>query len=328
MTEQTQNTNRPQDQRALVAKQKMDSLKALLTGQKFLAELQAVVPVHMKPEKLVKIALVAASRNPLLLQCSQASILKSLMIAGQLGLEPDGTLGSAYLVPYRNRKTGQYEAQLIPGYRGLIDLARRSGQIRNISARVVYERDKFEVHFGTEDRIIHEPSWEEDPGKLKAVYAVAWFKDGSFQAEFMTRAQVDAIRARSMASGSGPWASDYDEMARKTVVRRLCKYLPLSPELAAAVALDNLAESGGDQKAVIDAIGISFEGIDPDPEALEQDGGVFEADQEVKEAAPKTQAANMVEKVRAQVAAKSNGEARVEANGEAKPEGTQTGSIL
>ncbi len=304
-----ENTNRPQDQKAIAARHKMDSLKSLLTSPKFLAELQAVIPAHMKPEKLVKIALVAASRNPLLLQCSQASILKSLMVAGQLGLEPDGTLGSAYLVPYMNRKTGQYEAQLIPGYRGLIDLARRSGQIRNISARVVYEKDKFEVHFGTEDRIIHEPSWEENPGKLKAVYAVAWFKDGSFQAEFMTRAQVDAIRARSMASGSGPWASDYDEMARKTVVRRLCKYLPLSPELAAAVELDNLAESGGDQKAVIDAIDISFEGLEPDPEALEQDGGVLEAGQE---AAPKTQAASMAEKVRAQVAAKSNGEPKAE----------------
>ena len=327
MAEQTQNTNRPQDQRTLVAKQKMDSLKSLLTGQKFLTELQAVIPAHMKPEKIAKIALVAASRSPLLLQCSQASILKSLMVAGQLGLEPDGTLGSAYLVPYRNGKTGQYEAQLIPGYRGLIDLARRSGQIRNLSARVVHEKDKFEVRFGTEDRIVHEPSWEEDPGKLKAVYAVAWFKDGSFQAEFMTRAQVDAVRKRSMASSSGPWASDYDEMARKTVVRRLCKYLPLSPELAAAVELDNLAESGGNQKAVIDAIDISFEGVEPDQEAMEQEGGVLEAGQEVKEATPKTQAENMAEKVKAQAAAKSNGEAKAEANGEAKPEGTQT-SIL
>jgi recombination protein RecT len=154
------------------------------------------------------------------------------MQAAQLGLEPTGVLGGAYLVPYKETCT------LIIGYRGLIDLARRSGQIESIEAHVVYSNDRFRCHYGLSPVLEHEPAWEGPPGAVKAVYAIAKMKDGGMQLEVMTRAQVDAIKARSKTSGSGPWVTDYDEMARKTVVRRIAKYLPLTTELSDALQID------------------------------------------------------------------------------------------
>lgn len=228
---------------ALAPKSKQAEFKDLLERAK--PRLAEVLPRHLSAERVVKIALTATSRSPLLLQCTPASLLSAVMQASQLGLEPGSVLGSAYLVPYRNKRTGQYEAQLIPGYRGLIDLARRSGQILSIYARAVHERDRFVWRDGLQPALEHEPTIKGDPGDLLAVYAVAHLRDATMpQVEVMTRAQVDAIRARSRSSDDGPWATDYEEMARKTVVRRICKYLPLSVELASALELDARAEAG------------------------------------------------------------------------------------
>lgn len=199
-------------------------------------KLAEVTPKHLTPDRLIRVAIAAAGRTPALLKCTPASLLNSVMQAAQVGLEPGSALGEAYLVPYKDT------CQLIIGYRGLISLARRSGQIVSIEAHVVHERDKFSCRYGLNPTLEHEPDWSADPGDVIAVYAVAKLKDGGTQVEVMTRAQVDAIRARSKASGSGPWVSDYAEMARKTVVRRLCKYLPLSIELAEALAIDDAAE--------------------------------------------------------------------------------------
>ena len=220
---------------AITPTQKMATLRELL--EKSRASLATVLPRHLTPDKMMKLALVAASRNPVLLQCDQRTVLQSVMTAAQLGLDPSGTLGSAYLVPYRNKKKGTFECQLIPGYRGLIDLARRSGEIESIEAHVVYEHDTFDVEYGLEPKLTHKPHLSGEAGAVVLVYAVARLKGGARQTEVMTRAQVEAIRSRSRASIDGPWSTDYDEMARKTVVRRLCKYLPLSPELAEALSL-------------------------------------------------------------------------------------------
>lgn len=226
------------------AQSRMTSLKALLENQK--SAIQAILPRHLSADRILKVALVAASRNPLLLECDAMSILRSVMSSSQLGLEPDGPLGSAHLVPFKNTKANppRMEAQLIVGYRGMIDLARRSGQIVSIEAHIVREKDRFKCHFGLEPVLEHEPDWSADPGKMIAVYAVAKLKDGGAQAEVMTRHEVDAIRKRSKAASFGPWVSDYDEMARKTVVKRLAKYLPISVELSQALEVDNAADTG------------------------------------------------------------------------------------
>lgn len=199
-------------------------------------KLAEVLPRHLSADRLVRVTIACINRTPALLKCTQNSLLNAVMQAAQLGLEPTGVLGSAYLVPYGT------ECTLIVGYRGLIDLARRSGQIESIEAHVVHENDRFTCHYGLEPKLDHEPCWSGEPGNVKAVYAIAKLKDGGKQIEVMTKPQVDAIRAKSKAGGSGPWKDHYEEMARKTVVRRIAKYLPLSPELADALALDDDAD--------------------------------------------------------------------------------------
>lgn len=202
----------------------------------------ALLPKQMSPERLQKVALMAISRNKALLDCSPQSLLEAFIDASTLGLDVCGSMGRAYLVPYKNNKTGQSEAKFIIGYRGLIDLARRSGEIESIAAHVVYEHDEFVVELGDSERIIHKPYMAGDRGKPVAVYAVAKLKGGAVQTDVMTKADVDKIRGRSRASNSGPWVTDYDEMARKTVVRRLCKYLPLTIEAAVAISESDAAE--------------------------------------------------------------------------------------
>lgn len=212
---------------------------------------EAVLPKHLNAERMVKLVLLATTKTPKLLECDPKTLLSAVMQAAQLGLEINSALGSAYLVPFGN------QVQLIPGYRGLIDLARRSGNILFIEARVAYKDEVFLVEQGTAPGISHRPSLgEKKDDEIVAVYAVALVKGAPRpQFEVMSREQVDAVRARSRAAKDGPWVTDFPEMARKTVVKRLCKYLPLSPELAAAIELDTRAETGevGSISEVIDS---------------------------------------------------------------------------
>ena len=197
---------------------------------------------HLPADRLVRLAVAAISRTPKLAECTPQSVLASVFVAGRLGLEPDGVLGGAYLVPFGR------ECQLIIGYRGLVDLAIRSGKVRSVVSRVVHAKDKFRVTLGLDDSIKHVPTDDEDPGLWTHVYAVATLADGTRQFEVMSRRQVLAIREKSRAKNNGPWANieaeDGKEMARKTVVKRLAKSLPLSTEFAAALALDTAADTG------------------------------------------------------------------------------------
>lgn len=204
-----------------------------------------VLPKHLTPDRLIKLACIAATKQPKLLECSQASILESVMKSAELGLDCSGTLGEAYLVPFNNKKkdskgrhTWVMECSFMPGYQGLIKLARQSGEIVNLSACVVYENDTFSVRLGTSPEIVHEPCYTGDRGKAVTFYAVANFANGGFQFEVMTKGDVDKIRAKSKSKDNGPWVDHYDEMGRKTVVRRLCKYLPKSQELQKALEAD------------------------------------------------------------------------------------------
>lgn len=235
---------------------KQQTLKDLL--QKAAPSLAAVAPKHLSADRLVKIALSATSRAPELLACSPASILRAVMQGAEMGLEVGGLLGDCYLVPFRNKHTGAVEAICIPGYRGLIRLARNSGQITSIEAHVVYDHDVFDLEYGLDAKLIHRPSLREDRGKVVCAYAIARFKDGGYQIEVMTIGDLNAIKSRSQASADGPWVTDEPEMQRKTVVKRLCKYLTLSPELSKAVAADDAAERGD-----VQTIDVTL--LEPDP---------------------------------------------------------------
>src|SRR5690606_35183329 len=121
--------------------------------------------------------------------------------------------------------TGKVECTFIPGYRGFLDLARRSGQIVSLVARAVHENDFFEYEFGLTENITHKPCMT-DRGALIAVYAIAILKDGGHQFEVMSKSEVDEIRKQSKSQNNGPWVTHYEEMAKKTVLRRLFKWLP------------------------------------------------------------------------------------------------------
>lgn len=207
----------------------------------------AVAASIITPERLTKIVLRCVVMNPQLQRCTMDSIFRSALMAAELGLEPGSALGEAYLVPYKDT------CQMIPGYRGLITLARRSGQVLDIYAHAVYQGDTFTVELGTEGRIEHIPQFGAREDKdLVYVYAVAKLVGGASHFDVMTRADVDRIRARSAAGRSGPWVTDYVEMAKKTVIRRLCKLLPMSVEMSKAQSLEIARETGNFQ-------GVEFE---------------------------------------------------------------------
>lgn len=226
------------------------TLRSLLEAPETRAAMERVLPKYLTVDRMIGLAMLAVVQQPKLLQCRPQSVLQAIMQAAQLGLEVNGPLGHAYLVPYNTREHGML-CQLIPGYRGLIYLAKNSGAIAAGEARLVYEGETFDVEYGTDPKIVHRPRWdiERIDDAIVAAYFVARLPDGTRQFEVMSRAEIERIRQRSRAKDEGPWKTDFGEMARKTPTRRGLKYLPISnPEegrkLAMALELDNRFESG------------------------------------------------------------------------------------
>lgn len=201
----------------------------------------AVLPRHVSPDRMLKVALGAIRQTPALLEASTTSLFGAVVACSQLGLEPNTPLGHAYLVPFKDRKKGTTEVQVIPGYRGLIDLARRSGQIVSIAAHAVRAGDEFRYSYGLDEELHHVPG-DDDNAPITHFYAVAKLVGGGHAFEVMSRSKVDGIMHATQSRGAyGPWKDHYEEMGRKTLIRRLFKYLPISIELAKAVALDEAA---------------------------------------------------------------------------------------
>lgn len=201
------------------------------------AEIARALPKHMDAERLARIALTTIKTTPKLLECTQESLLGALMLSAQTGLEP-GPLGHVYFVPRKIK--GVQECQWMLGYKGIIELARRSGEILSIEAREVCQRDEFRYSYGLDEELHHRPFMDGDRGPLVAVWGLAKFKDGGHYFVVLSRADVDLAMSRSDSakSGFGPWKTDYSAMARKTAIRRMAPYLPLSPEQAGAIAQD------------------------------------------------------------------------------------------
>lgn len=237
------------------ANERPKDLAHLMAMPSVQAQIRAALPRHMTAERMARIAMTELRKTPKLMKCEPMSFLGAVIQCAQLGLEPGNALGHAYILPYEKRQKvgGQWqtvatEAQLIIGYRGMIDLARRSGQILSLSATAVYQGDEFECVMGLDPTLRHVPDFNnpdrEMADRLTFVYAVAKLKDGGTQFAVMSRSQIDAIRARSKAAESGPWVTDYEAMALKTVIRRLFKYLPVSIEMQRATQLDEKADAG------------------------------------------------------------------------------------
>ena len=237
------------------------TIAGLLADPAIHRQMAMALPRHVTAERLARIAMTEVRKSPKLGQADQASFLGALMQCAQLGLEPGGALGHCYLLPFENRSKGLTEVQFIVGYKGMLDLARRSGQIVSIEARAVYAADEFDVQLGLNPDLRHVPAWDaDDRGELRFVYAVAKLRDGGTQFEVMSRKEVERIRNESQGyktalrygkvAGS-PWGSHFEEMAKKTVLRRLFKYLPVSIELATAVSLDERGDIGAHQELPI-----------------------------------------------------------------------------
>jgi len=220
------------------------------------AAIELALPRHMTAERFTRIVLTEVRRNPALLRCEPMSLLGAVMLAAQLGLEP-GPLGHAYLVPFGR------EIQFVVGYKGMIDLARRSGQVSTIVGRPVFEGDRFDFAFGLEDRLEHVPApdSDHDPDKLTHSYALAKFRDGGHVFVVLTRSEIERFRARSPSAKAktSPWKTDFVAMAVKTAVRRLFTWLPVTPELAAVQTVDERPVPGISADIVAD-----LELADPD----------------------------------------------------------------
>jgi len=205
------------------------TIREMIEGDAFKAQVKKALPKHLTPDRFIRIAITAMTKTPKLAQCSQASLFNALLNLSQLGIEPDGR--RAHLIPF-----GQ-ECQLIIDYKGLVELVMRSGLVANIHADVVCENDEFVYDKGEINR--HRIDFKKDRGTVYAAFAICKFKDGTEKAEVMTKADIEKIRARSKAGKSGPWVTDWNEMAKKTVFRRLSKWLTLSPEYRDALEIDD-----------------------------------------------------------------------------------------
>ena len=212
------------------------SLRDLLDKNK--ASLQAALPKHMNADRLIRVALTAWQKTPELANCSARSVLGAVMEAAQLGLEPDGMLGHAYLIPYKG------SAKLIPGYKGYIALGYRSGMVASFSAHVVYSNDHFDFSFGLDEKLDHKPCMDGDRGTPICVYAVCKLKDGAHSMVVLTKTEVEKFRHRSQAPNSPAWTKDWDAMACKTAVRQLAKWIPQCPELQTAAGAEEAIEVG------------------------------------------------------------------------------------
>ncbi|MBA3645327.1 MAG: recombinase RecT [Gemmatimonadaceae bacterium] len=213
--------------------------------QEFVANrstIQGAIPqgIRLDADRLINLALLAATKSPELLDCSAASIVQAVRQSAALGLEVGGPLGEAYIVKYGS------QAQLIPGYRGYVTLMQRTGKVLQIEARLVYRDDTFEVEYGLDPKVVHRPKFDgsRQDEDIVAVYMVATLQNGLKAFEVMTREEVEKVRQSSKSKDRGPWRDWFPEQVKKTVIRRGAKLLPMSSEFAEAVELENRAEVG------------------------------------------------------------------------------------
>jgi len=216
-------------------------LKALLEeNKKSFAEM--LESCRITAGHLIKMAMIAASRQPKLYKCTKLSLIRALMDSAELDLDFSGQLGTGYLIPYWNKDLNSYEATFMAGWRGLRDLALRSPDVLDIEARVVYEKDDFKVEYGMHPVLEHKPYSNADRGPIKAAYMIARFRDAPDKFEWMWADELENIHQRSKSKDSGPWITDEAEMCRKSVTRRGLKWVPLTVEVQEALAKATVQE--------------------------------------------------------------------------------------
>ena len=207
--------------------------------QSMQGEIKKALPSVITPERFTRMVLTALSVNPKLASCTPKSFLGAMMCAAQLGLEPNTPLGQAYLIPYKNKGVDEVQFQI--GYKGLIDLAYRSGEVEVVQAQIVYENDKFECQYGLEPKLVHTPA-DMDRGEPIKVYAVFKTKSGGYGFEVMSMEDCKKHAekySKAYTSGySSPWKTNFEEMCKKTVLKRVLKYAPLKSDFVRGIVQD------------------------------------------------------------------------------------------
>lgn len=245
-------------------------IQQLLQSPEMVKRMQAVLPRHLSPERMLRVMAQAVFKTPKLAECHPITLLGAMMACASLGLEPNTPLGHAYLIPFEKRKkvgpgkddwaTDRVDVQLIIGYKGLLDLARRSGTLESVHADVVYEGDEFSFEYGTNMHLRHRPMGERENRVPIWAYAHAKLKDGGQAFEVLPYGQVLTIRngsqgyseavkkaqreKRALTDKDSPWIKHEHEMVAKTMFRRLSKWLSLSIEFANAAELDRMSDAG------------------------------------------------------------------------------------
>lgn len=204
-------------------------------------EIRRALPEVLTPERFTRMALSAINNEPKLAECTPMSFIAALMNAAQLGLEPNTPLGQAYLIPYKNK--GRLECQFQLGYKGLIELAHRTGQVQMIQANVVREFDYFEYQYGLEPKLVHRlgEGSEQERGRITFIYGLFKLTNGGCGFDVSNKADMDAFAekyAKSIGSASSPWNTNYAEMAAKTCLKRALKYAPMSSGFQKAMSAD------------------------------------------------------------------------------------------
>lgn len=224
---------------------KFGSIKTALEDPKMKARLGAALPAAgITPQRFIQTAFTTIQRQPKLVECDLASLLGCFIMSAQSGLDPSGVTGEAYLVPYGKTAT------FIPGYRGLMKMGYRSGEVASINAEIVRQGDDFEYSLGLDPKIAHRPIGEvADDAKTRwknitHAYCIAKLKSGGTVFKVMTKAEICAIRGRSKAADSGPWVTDPEAMAIKTAVRATMKFVPLSASDMRLVVAAEQEEAG------------------------------------------------------------------------------------
>ena len=258
---------------AETAKKKPVTLKEYV--QSMSKQIAVALPSNITPERFSRIVLTAISTNPKLQECTPQSFLGAMMTAAQMGIEPNTPLGLGYLLP-RKSKSGAMECTFQLGYKGMIDLAFRSGNIASIGAYAVHAGDTFEVRLGTDPYINHIPTLK-DKGDVIAYYAYYKTKDGHTSFEVMT---VDEVRehARKFSDAvkrgwSSPWDTNPDEMAKKTVLKKVLKYAPLTAEASSKIAMDESVHHTISSDMASEPISYEIPDADPETGEITEEGG-------------------------------------------------------
>lgn len=248
----------------------MEQLLTKMGGQ-----IQKALPSMVSSERFQRVALTAFSNNTKLQQCDPMSFIAAMMQSAQLGLEPNTPLGQAYLISYGK------QVQFQIGYKGLLELAQRSGKIKTLYAHEVRENDTFDIDYGLNQTLTHKPLLKGDRGEVIGYYAVYHLDTGGNSFIFMTKDEVlEHAKRFSKTYNSGPWQTDFDAMAKKTVIKQLLKYAPLSIELQKATSMDETVKTEiSDDMSLVKDEGIEAEFTELTDEGAEVENQQIEGQQ-------------------------------------------------